>query len=117
MTGPKPDCPLCQGAGAYYGTQPVCCMRPERDGSCCGSPEQEVVQCQCAAMAASNWKPVPDGFVLVQVKPTTAMIEAASKCDGCWGYHESSLQQRRPDVEDVHDVWAAMLAASQGKGS
>ncbi len=53
---PHTDCPECGGSGACYGTNPVCCGRTQGD-ECCGSPEPEIVQCQCASAPCAATKP------------------------------------------------------------
>lgn len=53
-TGPRPDCPHCGGSGARFGTNPVCCRRPDEHGECCGNPEPEIVQCNCEELSGQQ---------------------------------------------------------------
>ena len=65
-----------------------------------------------AAPQPQQAEPVPDGYVIVPVEPTTKMIDA-----GRWSeYGEESSRLRDVSDEDVLFVWQSMIDAAPKQG-
>ena len=53
---------------------------------------------------------VPDGYALVPIEPTPAMMKAGCESISCIG---SCGEASPPEVGDFYDVWVAMLSAKE----
>lgn len=55
---------------------------------------------------------VNGGYKLVKIEPDATML-AAGEDAGDWGYHESSLTQRRNSDGSLLDIWMAMIGETR----
>lgn len=110
MTDPKLEqhiepCPWCGGEGETGGLLPwVECVSCDASGPSCGT-EAEAIAAWNRVAALSQQRAVPEGYALVPVEPTAAMVNAAANYDT--GSSDGTVGRFC-----AGEIWYLMLAAA-----